>query len=75
MAAKTSKTIHHFLVTAIQRDNGEWQFDIDNDTLDMFFHEGFYYDLTTNKWVRSPAEQDAKNDRMLHTMLTAKLEA
>ncbi|NBR35882.1 MAG: hypothetical protein EBT80_00575 [Chitinophagales bacterium] len=65
----TSKTIHHFVVTAVQKDDGEWQFDVDNDTLDMFFHEGFYYDLEKNEWFRRPNKTDESNDIMLSKML------
>ena len=75
---KTTKKIsnieHHFVVKVSQNNNGKWQYEIENDLLDAFFTEGFYYDRDEQQWVRKPSSEVQATDQVISGILSGKLD-
>jgi hypothetical protein len=75
---KTTKKIsnieHHFVVKVSQLKNGKWQYEIDNDLLDAFFTEGFYYDRDEQQWLNKVSPEVGATDQVISRILSGKLE-
>lgn len=68
------RSIHHFVVTAIQTGENTIEFLVDDDTTHARFPDGVCYDGIEDRWTIPHTRNELHNDEVMSRLLKAAVE-